>query len=154
MADPTFIQTEQGSTAYLWNLRLLRAPDPALFEPAANTLHQNTLGRGTAVFFHYDGLELVRRHYQRGGLVRHLSRDLYWGRALSRTRMWCEFHLLRELWELGLPVPQAVAVRCHKIGGVLYRGDLITQRIPHSRTLAEHLCKQALLRWRTRPPRW
>lgn len=139
MAEPSYIQTEQGSSTYLWNRLLLRAPDPTLFEPAANIVMQNTLGRGTAVVFHYDGLELVRRHYQRGGLVRHLSRDLYWGRTLATTRMWREFHLLRELWQLGLPVPQAVAARCRRTGPVWYSGDLITQRIPESRTLAEHL---------------
>ena len=54
------------------------------------------------------------------------------------------FHLLQTLWELGLPVPQPVAARCQKLGPILYRGDLITRRIPASQTLAEALCRQSL----------
>jgi 3-deoxy-D-manno-octulosonic acid kinase len=56
--------------------------------------------------------------------------------------MWREFHLLQTLWQLQLPVPQPVAARCEKLGPFLYRGDLITQRIPASRTLAETLRAQ------------
>lgn len=144
MTQPPFIQTEQGFDAFLWNLQLLPEADLALFAAQKEPLQENTLGRGTAVMFRYRDLELVRRHYQRGGLVRHISRDIYFGNALERTRMWQEFHLLRELWELGLPVPQPVAARCTRIAPFFHRGDLITRRIPASGTLAEYLRKQPL----------
>src|SRR5690606_9287058 len=51
---------------------------------------------------------------------------------------------LQELWQLALPVPQPVAARCEKIAPFLYRGDLITRRIPAARTLAETLRDQPL----------
>lgn len=145
MPDQSIIQTQQGSSIYLWNCLLLGSPDTALFAHApAGVLQQNTLGRGTVVMFTYADLELVRRHYQRGGLVRHISRDIYLGRTLANTRMWREFYLLQELWQLGLPVPQPVAARCERLGPFLYRGDLITRRIPAARTLAEVLRKEPL----------
>ncbi|MCR6653284.1 MAG: 3-deoxy-D-manno-octulosonic acid kinase [Cellvibrionaceae bacterium] len=141
MTQPSFIQTQQGSQHFLWNCQVLSAPDPALFAPPQDLLQlqQNTLGRGTVVMFRYADLELVRRHYQRGGLVRHLSRDIYIGSKLAHTRMWREFHLLRELYNLDLPVPQPVAARYTRIAPLLHRGDLVTRRIPTSRTLAEYL---------------
>ena len=145
MPDPSFIQTQQGSSIYLWNGQLLDATDPALFtQVPPQILQHNTLGRGTVVMFAHGDLELVRRHYQRGGLVRHISRDIYLGSTVANTRMWREFHLLQELWQLALPVPQPVAARCEKIAPFLYRGDLITLRIPASYTLAETLRKQSL----------
>ena len=145
MPDQSIIQTQQGSSLYLWNTRLLDSPDTALFaHTPTDVLQQNTLGRGTVVMFRHAGLELVRRHYQRGGLVQHLSRDIYLGSSVASTRMWREFHLLQELWQLGLPVPQPVAARCEKLGPLLYRGDLITRRIPAARTLAETLREEPL----------
>jgi len=144
MTQPSFLQTKQGADSFLWNLQVLPAADPALFSTQKEPLQENTLGRGTVVMFRYGDLELVRRHYQRGGLVRHISRDIYIGNTLAHTRMWQEFHLLRELCELGLPVPQPVAARCTRIAPFFHRGDLITRRIPASRTLAEHLRKRPL----------
>lgn len=139
MTQPSFIQTQQDRHHYLWNCQALPQPEPALFAPPQDLLQQNTLGRGTAVMFRFADMELVRRHYQRGGLVRHLSRDTYIGWDIAHTRMWREFHLLRELSDLGLPVPQPVAARCTRVAPLLHRGDLVTRRIPASRTFAEHL---------------
>lgn len=140
MPDPSFIQTKQGSSIYLWNSALLADTDTTLFSATpANIDQHNTLGRGTVVMFTHGDLQLVRRHYQRGGLVRHISRDIYFGSNLAHTRMWREFHLLDILRKLDLPVPQPVAARCEKLGPFFYRGDLITQRIPAAHTLAEVL---------------
>lgn len=152
MPDQSFIQTQQGSSIYLWNCELLANTDTTLFtQTPANPNQHNTLGRGTVVMFSHGELELVRRHYQRGGLVRHISQDIYIGSVLTRTRMWREFHLLQRLWRLNLPVPQPVAARCEKLAPFLYRGDLITRRVPATRTLAETLRDQPLSaeQWRT-----
>lgn len=145
MPDSSFLQTQQDSSIYLWNPQLLRNPDTSMFtETPSADLQHNTLGRGTVVMFPYENLELVRRHYQRGGLVRHISRDIYLGRSVEKTRMWREFFLLQQLWQLQLPVPQPIAARCEKLAPFLYRGDLITRRIPHTRTLAETLRSESL----------
>lgn len=152
MPDQPFIQTKQGSSIYLWNSQLLSTADAALFNHnPVEMLQQNTLGRGTVVMFAHGDLQLVRRHYQRGGLVRHISRDVYVGSALASTRMWRELHLLQNLWEAGLPVPQPVAAHCKWLAPFLYRGDLITRRIPATRTLAETLRDHALIAegWRS-----
>lgn len=142
MAEQSPTQTEQDSTTYLWNLQALPQATPEVFTPRDH--RHNTLGRGTAILFHHDGLDLVLRHYQRGGFVRHFIRDLYVGRNLQNTRMWREFNLLLHLRTLGLPVPVPIAARCCKAGPFLYRGDLITQLLPSTKTLAQTLQNRSL----------
>ncbi|MBC6905983.1 3-deoxy-D-manno-octulosonic acid kinase [Saccharophagus sp. K07] len=137
MAEQSPTQTEQDSTIYFWNLQALPQAIPEIFTPTAD--NHNTLGRGTVILFRHGDMDLVLRHYQRGGFVRHFIRDLYFGSEVQNTRMWREFRLLLRLRELDLPVPTPIAARCCKTGPFLYRGDLITQLIPASKTLAQTL---------------
>ncbi|MGH8282751.1 MAG: 3-deoxy-D-manno-octulosonic acid kinase [Gammaproteobacteria bacterium] len=91
----------------------------------------------------------VLRHYRRGGLVRHFSRDYYLWQGLENTRPWCEWKLLSELYREGLPVPQPVAAQVTRHGPA-YRGDLITLLIPDTRSLAARLKDTSIefLPWR------
>lgn len=144
-------EMRRASTFYLWNATVLPSFDPAVFSPDLRKEHDlNLLGRGTAVMFRHQQLDLVLRHYQRGGMVRFFNRDLYPFFHLNRTRMWREFELLLELQRLNLPAPVAVAARCEKILFGLCRGDLITQTIPSARTLAQTLLTQPITenQWR------
>lgn len=104
----------------------------------------NRLGRGAAFLFQFRGVDMVLRHYQRGGLVRFINRDCYLYHGLHRTRMWREFKLLEQLFSAELPVPRPIAIRCVRHSRFCYRGDLITQTIPNSETLAQHLNHESL----------
>jgi 3-deoxy-D-manno-octulosonic acid kinase len=144
----TYIREKRlGSDFYRWNASLLREFSAEIFSPDLNRHHTlNRLGRGAAVMFRHGELDLVLRHYQRGGLVRFFNRDLYPFFRLSRTRMWREFDLLVQLQALGLPAPVAVAAHCRQVAPGWCRGDLITLTIPDSRTLAQALQVESLSR--------
>lgn len=118
-------------------------PNAALFERQSDS-QENRLGRGTAFIFQHGDMTLVRRHYQRGGLVRHFIRDVYFGWDLHQTRVWKEFQLLMELQARNLPVPTPIAARFQRVSPISYRADLVTEFVPESRTLAQALQKAPL----------
>ncbi|MCA0892694.1 3-deoxy-D-manno-octulosonic acid kinase [Microbulbifer agarilyticus] len=97
--------------------------------------------RGKAVMFSYAGHDLVFKQYHRGGLAGRVVEKSYLYSRLPNTRVWREFHMLREMRDLGLPVPRPVAARCVSVPPLAYRGALITERVPNSETLAQVLCK-------------
>ncbi|MDX1455122.1 MAG: 3-deoxy-D-manno-octulosonic acid kinase [Gammaproteobacteria bacterium] len=74
-------------------------------------------------------IDWVLRNYLRGGMVRHLVHDRYFFSGLEKTRPWCEFMLLLEMRDQGLPVPEVVAARIDR-GALSYRGSLITATLP------------------------
>jgi 3-deoxy-D-manno-octulosonic acid kinase len=112
------------------------APD-WIFDPAElarrGLLGTSGEGRGTAWFFRFGQAEFVLRHYRRGGLLAPLTGDRYLWTGLRRSRPWREWHLLQELREEAIAAPRPAAVRLHR-SGPIYRADLITVRIPGSRT--------------------
>jgi len=99
-------------------------------------------GRGTTFFIQYADKDCVLRHYRRGGMIARVSLDQYFWTGLRRTRAWREWHLLAQMQEMGLPVPQPVAVQVVR-HGMLYSADIMTRRIPHAATLAEELQRHA-----------
>nr|WP_253944269.1 3-deoxy-D-manno-octulosonic acid kinase [Pseudogemmobacter hezensis] len=116
--------------------------EPRLFDLAwlreNGHLAGSSTGRNQAWFLRYNGLELVWRHFWRGGLVGRVNRDLYLRRPAAQSRAMEEFMLLDWMREQGLPVPRPIMAR-YQPAGLFYRADLITERIPQSRTLAEVL---------------
>ncbi len=135
-----------GRATILYDDTLLSHADEALFAPAGAAA---VGGRGAAWIVPArdgDG-EWVLRHYRRGGLPAKLVADLYLWPGLELTRPWREWRLLAELHTLGLPVPRPVAARVVQ-GGIAYRGDLVTRRIPAARSLAELLRDSAAAPWR------
>lgn len=105
-------------------------------------------GRGSTLFFTADGREYALRHYRRGGLAARLSKDRYLWRGEVTTRPFHEFHLTYHLANAGLPVAPPVAARYVRYGA-LYRGDLITERLAGTLSLAAALDRGAvqLLVW-------
>ncbi|MFP4351351.1 MAG: 3-deoxy-D-manno-octulosonic acid kinase [Puniceicoccaceae bacterium] len=103
-----------------------------------------TRGRARIVFFSLGGRDYVRKHYARGGFVRHLISDRYAFSGLERTRMWREFRLLQRLRQMDLPVPEPAAVRCVLHTPFTYSGELVTRRLPGAETLGAILRRQAL----------
>ena len=101
-------------------------------------------GRGTVMFFEHEDHELVLKRYHRGGLLGRFVKNSYVFNGLDRTRMWREFRLLNLMRDLGLPVPRAIAVRCVRNSPICYQGELIAEKIPNARTLAEILLTENL----------
>lgn len=126
----------------LYDPKRLPAPSADLFCPAllaaTSRLIGEAVGRGEAYFLRYREQEWVLRHYRRGGLVGNILIDQYLGWNPEGSRSWREWRLLAELYALGLPVPRPIAARVSR-SGVIYRADLITERIPGGTPLADHL---------------
>ncbi|MGH8292416.1 MAG: 3-deoxy-D-manno-octulosonic acid kinase [Gammaproteobacteria bacterium] len=106
-------------------------------------------GRGDTWFVTGTDGDWVLRHYRRGGWAAMLSTDYYAWTGLERSRPWREWRLLYSLYKEGLPVPQPLAAQVRRHGFV-YRGDLLTRRIPDSRSLASRLQNSGIegLPWR------
>lgn len=114
--------------------------DPQLlFDPGAlsarGEIENARGGRGSISYIRLDDTRLVLRRYLRGGLVAKLSRDRYLWLGEERTRAFREFRLLLQLRELALPVPRPVAAR-YRREGFTYRGDLVTELLPATESLA------------------
>src|SRR5690606_24534806 len=94
-------------------------------------------------FFRYQQLDMVLRHYRRGGLTGKLLHDQYVFTGLEQTRAWQEFYLLADMQQDQLPTPTPVAALIER-SGLVYRADLITLRIPASVDVFQLLCERAL----------
>jgi 3-deoxy-D-manno-octulosonic acid kinase len=131
----------------------LLANGDALFDPAfwaaRGEVSPTTGGRGAAWFIDCGERHWVLRHSRRGGFLAPYTGDRYVWLGRSRVRSFAEWRLLWALVERGLPVPRPVAARYVR-SGLVYRCDLITERIrdalPLSAVLAERALPQAV--WR------
>ncbi|GHD48905.1 3-deoxy-D-manno-octulosonic acid kinase [Marinobacter persicus] len=86
-------------------------------------------GRGSAWFVDAGEHGLVLRQYRRGGFVAKISEKQYLFTGYKRVRSIAEFELLKELYDLDLPVPQPVAAWYERKGPV-YQASIIVERIP------------------------
>jgi len=138
----TLVKTKEKGATLWYDSALLPVFEPRLFDlswlQAQGHLTGTSAGRNQAWFLHYKGLDLVWRHFWRGGLVGRVNADLYLRRPPARSRAMEEFVLLDWMRSQGLAVPRPVVAR-YRPAGLFYRADLITERIPGSRTLAEQL---------------
>lgn len=100
-------------------------------------------GRGTTFFFRYHNRDWVLRHYRRGGMPAKVLNDCYFGFNPENSRPWKEWRLLHKLYMEGFPVPRPVAAQTVMNLGC-YRGDLITEHIPATNTLADTLKESSL----------
>lgn len=103
---------------------------------ARGALRDAAAGRGAIAFLDDGAGGLVLRRYRRGGLAARVSRDRYLWLGEGRTRAWRELKLLHALHGRGLPVPAPVAARYLR-SGLGYTAELVTVRLPGSRSLAE-----------------
>ncbi len=105
-------------------------------------------GRGTVQFIGSQGKQWVLRHYRRGGLLARVSSDRYLWSGEAAARPFAEWQLTYHLHRAGLPVPAPVAAR-YQQEGLTYRGDIITERVSETISLAEGLKVGALslLNW-------
>jgi 3-deoxy-D-manno-octulosonic acid kinase len=134
-----------GDGVILYDDALLDHAEPGLFEPPAAAAAA-VGGRGAAWMLKHGKDEWVLRHYRRGGVPGRLVRDRYLWIGLDNSRPWWEWSLLDALYREGLPVPQPVAARVRR-SGLLYRGDLVTRRIPAAHSVAELMASGGSLPW-------
>ncbi|WP_416306863.1 3-deoxy-D-manno-octulosonic acid kinase [Neptunicella sp. SCSIO 80796] len=144
---PDFHNINQDGITILFDAQLLPNPDKALFDPqywrTQGLLSGGAKGRGTTYFFRYQQLDMVLRHYRRGGLIGKLLQDQYFFTGLEHTRAWQEFYLLADMQQDQLPAPVPVAALIER-SGLAYRADLITLRIPASVDVFQALSERAL----------
>lgn len=95
-------------------------------------------GRGSTVFVREQDHELALRHYHRGGLIAKIAADRYVWRSEAATRPFAEWFLSYHLARAGLPVAVPIAARYVR-EGFAYRGDLITERLRDTTSLAASL---------------
>jgi 3-deoxy-D-manno-octulosonic acid kinase len=133
---------QDGRTYILYDPNLLPQVSDDLFEPAElerkGLLRQRTTGRRSAFIFGFGDNCFVLRHFWRGGLVGKVLTDQYVWVGLARSRPFREWQVLQALGNQGLPVPRPAAARVRPCGAC-YRGDLITEQLPQTRTLADRL---------------
>lgn len=139
MTQATF--TQDNVTVW-YDATLMATFEPRLFDLPWLREHGHLMGASTgrnqAWFIHHGGLDLVWRHFWRGGLVGRVNPDLYVRTRPDQSRAMQEYQLLDWMGGQGLPVPRPVVARV-QTAGLFYRADLITQRIPDATTLAAHL---------------
>lgn len=140
-------RVEHGSGAMLYDASRAGNFAPEWFDPVywagQGAIEGEARGRGTTVFVRAGSLRLALRHYRRGGLFGKLVRDAYFWRGERHTRPFAEWLLMLRLHRGGLPVPAPIAAR-YRRSGLAYTGDLITERIEASRSLAQRLLDSSL----------
>jgi 3-deoxy-D-manno-octulosonic acid kinase len=135
----TFDRLELPDGALLFDPALVSDP-VRLFDlealAARGALAAERGGRGSVSYLTLDGREFVLRRYLRGGLPAKISRDRYLWLGEGRTRAFLELRMLDELARRGLPVPRPAAARYVR-SGLTYRGELVTERLQGTRSLAQ-----------------
>lgn len=133
---------QAGACAVLYNPAVAQDIKVEQFTPdywlAMHKVTQTARGRGASWFVDSGEQEWVLRHYRRGGLVARYIEEHYIWLGLERSRAWREWKLLADMHDNGLPVPLPVATRVCK-HGLLYKADIITQRIPDALSLTQRL---------------
>ncbi|MEZ5498507.1 MAG: 3-deoxy-D-manno-octulosonic acid kinase [Steroidobacteraceae bacterium] len=125
---------------------------PLWFDPgfwhARNEVSGEARGRGKTLFIEAANRHFVLRHYRRGGLMARVSEDQYLWSGEYNTRPFDEWHLTYHLRRAGLPVAAPVAARYQRQGRH-YTGDLLTERLLDTKSLAQslHEGSLALDRW-------
>jgi 3-deoxy-D-manno-octulosonic acid kinase len=141
------VTTSIGGTVIWHDASLLPRLDPQIFDPdwleRTGCLTGQSTGRNTAWFLHHAGRDMVLRHYWRGGMVGWVIKDRYLREPVAQSRAMREFTLLGWMHDQGLPVPRPIAAR-HVPAGLFYRADLLMERIPDTRPLADLLTDGAL----------
>ena len=136
----------EGDDIVAYNKLLFETFPQTLFDPkylASNpTLNFNDTelqhGRGGVHGFEYNKIDLVLRHYRRGGVPAKFINDKYLWTSLAKSRAMREMEILLVMHKAGLAVPRPAAAHIHK-NGLTYQADIITVLIPNVKTLSSML---------------
>lgn len=140
-----------GPLQVLFDSSLDRQPEAGWFDPGwwrnRNAVIAELGGRGQALAVDSPLGEAVLRVYHRGGMVRHISRSNYLFTGADRTRPYAEWRVTRRLYDAGLPVPEPLAAAFERHGPI-YRGALLTRRIPDAEPLPKAAARMASEDWK------
>ena len=141
------VRIRSDGATILYDADAIDKIDSTFFDPATwrdrGALIGEARGRGAASIVRYAGRELVLRHYRRGGVFGPWVGDRYLWLGLDHSRAVREWRLLADLHTRGLAVPRPVAARiCRE--GLIYRADLVTERIAAAESLAQRLVRGPL----------
>ncbi len=140
-SEPTSVEERILPTAdgaILYDPRIFNHFEPDWLEPDAwHARHDvpDAPGRGAVRFVTGEAGDFALRHYRRGGMVGRVLDDEFLWLGQAATRPFREFRLLAGLAAAGLPVPAPAAAGYRRSGGI-YRGDILTRRLPGVRSLA------------------
>lgn len=129
-----------GESVILYDASLTDQPPPGWFDPDhwRGAATAAAAGRGGTHFIRNGDRDWVLRHYRRGGAVARIADDEFFWAGEARVRAFAEWRLLDRMRRCGLPVPRPVAARyVHQ--GLIYRADLITERLPDVQALSTRL---------------
>jgi 3-deoxy-D-manno-octulosonic acid kinase len=117
-------------------------PDASLFSSnhwqKEDAITGKASGRGTTLLLDTKFGPAVLRHYRRGGWPAKFSKDRYLFTGIGRSRPYREFHLLRKMTALGLPVPAPLAALIEN-SILTYRGSLLMEQIMDVSSFAARL---------------
>jgi len=108
-----------------------------------NKILGSAQGRGTTWFVQLDSMQGALRHYRRGGLFGKIISDEYLFTGYEQTRSIQEFKLLKYLQKQGVNVPKPIAAKATR-SGLIYRADLLSEKIPNATDLVDLLTTQKL----------
>lgn len=141
------VRIRSDGAAILYDVEAIDKIDFTFFEPARwrerGALIGEARGRGRALIVRHGDSQLVLRHYRRGGVLGPWLGDRYFWLGLGRSRAVREWYLLADLHARGLPVPRPIAARVRR-SGLVYRADLVTERIAAAESLAQRLSHATL----------
>lgn len=136
----------QPYTRILYDADCLERPSSNWFSPdhwakhgSVDTFRQ---GRGGCWRVEMPTGAAVIKHYRRGGQIARISYDRYLFTGWERSRSLCEWRLLANLHQQGLPVPAPLAAICVRRGRS-YRAALITRYIHGATSLNQLIAKNA-----------
>lgn len=112
----------------------------------SNRLLGFSKGRGTTWFLNTSielGINVVLRHYYRGGLFGKIVKDHYLFTQFEKTRPYQEFSLLQQMREWGLPVPHPIAIHIER-HLCCYRADIMLEKLDNAQDLSKILQTQNL----------
>lgn len=110
----------------------------ASFWQQKNAVIGHSKGRYTTHFVRHDlanskTLDMVLRHYYRGGLVGKVTLDKFFFSGFDSTRAFKEFTMLMQMRELNLPVPRPVAALVTKASLLFCRNDILIEKIENAK---------------------
>jgi tRNA A-37 threonylcarbamoyl transferase component Bud32 len=125
-----WLMVRDGTDERLHETLLEATPEHVRGEPRAG-------GRGGVWTVAWNGTgRAVLRWYRRGGAVRHLLSERYFGWA---PRPILELGLTEEARRRGIAAPEVLAARVDRLRGGWYRGAIVTREVPDALTLAAEL---------------
>lgn len=136
---PGFEPVKAGRLRAVVRSDVAAALEPLLTQWARGELGSGRVlagGRGSVQAYDVaPGLSIVIRPYLRGGLVRHFSREHYFG---ARPRPYRELRVTEMLRHSGVPTVEVLAAGVRWVVPGIYRGVLMTREVPGAMNLWQY----------------